>query len=57
MIVFGDIKVPPIGGMYPVAIAFKDELGKFDATFLLHLLYQLEQATVAQQTDGQKLTK
>jgi hypothetical protein len=32
--------------MYPSSVALPDELGKADATLLLHLLYHLEQAAV-----------
>ena len=32
--------------MYPATIAFKDELGKLDATLLLHLPYEVKQLAV-----------
>ena len=35
-----------IRDMYPAAIALPNKLGEFDASFLLHLLYQLEQTTM-----------
>ena len=32
--------------MYPSSVAFPDELGEADASLLLHLLYELEEAAV-----------